>query len=114
MVLVIAMMWRAFIWVGNTVANSPVAFRDHRFMIWCLGAGLLAHTVTGLSVSYTDQSMMFFWLNIGAISSMYSVAKIVSAAEQTDGSASTPSTSTRLGRANPIGRLGTRGPAQKA
>lgn len=127
MALVIAMMWRAFVWVGLVVANSPAELREHRFMIWCLGAGLLSHAVTSLSVSYTDQSMMFFWLNIGAISSMYSVAKMVSAEDQIDGngssadvkpktrrSGSAPSTSPRAGQASPSGRLGTRARAQKA
>lgn len=51
-------------------------------MIWCLGAGLFAHAVTSLSVSYTDQSMMFFWLNIGVISSMYSVVAAAWVAEK--------------------------------
>jgi hypothetical protein len=100
MLLVIAMVWRAFALVGSTVANSPVAFREHRFMIWCLGAGLLAHAVTSLSVSYTDQSMMFFWLNIGAISSVYSVARVVSASEQNDGGRAVPNLKPRTGRAD--------------
>ena len=47
--------------------------RSHRFMIWCLGAGLFAHACTSLSVAYFDQSMMFFWLNVAVISSMHSV-----------------------------------------
>lgn len=73
MLLLIAMIWRAFVWVGTIVANDPAEFREHRFMIWCLGSGLLAHTVTSLSVSYMDQSLTFFWLNIAAISSMHSI-----------------------------------------
>lgn len=83
MLLVIAMIWRAFAWIGSTVSSSTFK-ADERFMIWCLGAGLLAHTVTGLSVSYTDQSMMFFWLNIGAISSIYSVARMTASARKDD------------------------------
>jgi hypothetical protein len=82
MLLVIAMIWRAFVWVGRIVANGPVELREHRFMIWCLGAALLAHAVTSLAVAYFDQSMTFFWLNIGAISSLYSVATMTSAAVQ--------------------------------
>lgn len=127
MALVIAMMWRAFVWVGLVVANSPVEFREQRFMIWCLGAALLSHAVTSLSVSYTDQSLTFFWLNIGAISSMYSAAKVALATEQIGASGTdpdlkrnarraggVPSTSPKRGQSPPTGRLGTRGPVQKA
>jgi hypothetical protein len=127
MLLLIAMIWYAFVWVGRTAANSPLGFREHRFMIWCLGAGLLAHATTCLSVSYTDQSLIFFWLNIGAISSIYSVARMAWAVEQIDGSGAAPdlrpitgrasgasSTSPRLAQASPAGRLGARGPSRKA
>lgn len=84
MALVIAMIWRSFSWVGSTIRSASIESPDSRFMIWCLGSGLLAHTVTSLSVSYTDQSMMFFWLNIGAISSIYSVARMTAAARKDD------------------------------
>lgn len=118
MLLLIAMIWCAFVWVGRSVRNPPAALRNHRFMIWCLGAGLLAHAATSLSMGYTDQSMMFFWLNIGAISSMYSVVTMASAAEQHTPSDTTPSaklgmgragdaysSAPRAGRTNPAGRL---------
>ena len=73
MLLLIAMMWRAFVWVGESVRNAPAALREQRFIIWCLGAGLFAHAATSVSVAYFDQSMMFFWLNMGIISSMFSI-----------------------------------------
>jgi hypothetical protein len=71
MLLLIAIIWRAFAWVGQSIRTMPEVFQDQRFMLWCLGAGLFAHAVTSLSVSYHDQSMMFLWLNIAAISSMH-------------------------------------------
>jgi hypothetical protein len=71
MLLLIAILWRAFSWVGKIAKSTSPESDDHRFMIWCLGAGLLAHAVTSLSMGYPDQSMMFFWLNVGAISSLY-------------------------------------------
>lgn len=82
MLLLIAIIRYAFVWVGRSVGNMPGALQEHRFMIWCLGAALFAHAVTSLSVSYTDQSMMFLWLNIAAISSMYSVVAVTVAAEK--------------------------------
>lgn len=82
MLLLIAIIWCAFVWVGESVRNAPAVLQEHRFTIWCLGAGLFAHAGTSLSVAYFDQSMMFFWLNIGVISSMYSVVAIAPAAEE--------------------------------
>jgi hypothetical protein len=80
--LQIAMMWCAFALVGRAIRYAPAALQQHRFMIWCLGAGLLGHASASLSMGYPDQSMMFFWLNISVISSMYSAVKAVSAMEQ--------------------------------
>lgn len=99
MLLLIAMIWCAFLWVGRIVRNPPEILRTHRFMIWCLGAGLLSHAVTSLSMGYTDQSMIFFWLNIGAISSLYSVARIAAAAEQSVSSSVAPDPGPKTGRA---------------
>jgi hypothetical protein len=81
MLLLIAIMWRAFVWVGVRVRQAPTALQQHTFLVWCLGAGLLAHAGTSMSMGYTDQSMMFFWLNIAVISSMYSVGALASRAE---------------------------------
>lgn len=85
--LVLAMIWRAFAWVGSVVAKSAAGFPQDRFMIWCLGTGMLAHAVTSISVSYTDQSLTFFWLNLGAISAMYSAARVGLGAEGGDAAA---------------------------
>jgi hypothetical protein len=82
MLLLVAIIWRAFVWVGDSVRTASGALQEYRFMIWCLGAGLFAHAGTSLSVAYFDQSMTFFWLNIGVISSMYSVVALAAVAEQ--------------------------------
>jgi hypothetical protein len=50
--------------------NSP----NSRFMIWTLGASLFAHTATFVSVSYFDQSFVFLYLTLAAISSVVAVA----------------------------------------
>ncbi len=90
MLLLIAILWRAFTWVGRSVRKAPDTLREQRFMIWCLGAGLFAHACTSLSMGYPDQSMMFFWLNVGAISSMYSVVVMATAAERRASVVATP------------------------
>lgn len=72
MALVIAMLVVAFRWVGVVyqahIGESP----SDAFMIWCFGAGMFAHAATSVSVSYFDQSLVFFWMNMAVISSMYS------------------------------------------
>jgi hypothetical protein len=90
MLLLIAIMWRAFVWVGDSIRNAPAALQEHQFMIWCLGAGLFAHAGTSLSVAYFDQSMIFFWLNISVISSMYLIVAMAAAAEKPASGAATP------------------------
>ena len=44
-------------------------------MIFCFGAALFAHAATSISVAYFDQSMLFFWLTIAVISSIYSITQ---------------------------------------
>lgn len=72
MFLLIAILWRCFTWVGRGVRNTSVD-PEWKFMIWCLGAALFAHAATCMSVAYFDQTKAFLWLNVGIISSMFSV-----------------------------------------
>jgi len=101
MLLVILMMWRAFSWVGRIVRSDAVSSVQDKFLAWCLGAGLFAYAVASLSVAYSDQSLVFFWLNISIISALYSHIYAVHGTEPA-ARASTPWRS--LGR----GRLGHR------
>lgn len=61
----------AFQWVGFLINSSNHSNRKN-FMVWAFGAGLFSHVATGISVSYFDQSMLFYWFNIALISSIYS------------------------------------------
>ena len=70
MMLVIAMIWTAFKWVGNILDARPDMEGSDRFMIWCMGASLFAHVGTSVSVAYYDQSYVFFWFSIATISAM--------------------------------------------
>lgn len=72
MLLVIAILIVAFRWVGVIYQNKFDATPSDSFLVWCLGAGLFAHATTSVSVSYFDQSLVFFWMNVAIISSMYS------------------------------------------
>ena len=76
MILLIAILWRAFAWVGESLRETSSVPAEQRFMVWCLGAGLFAHAASSLSVVYFDQSVAFFWLNVGAISALYSLVTV--------------------------------------
>ena len=73
MLLVIGMVAVAFREVGKVLDAKLETQPEQGFMIWCFGASLFSHAVTGLSVSYFDQSILFFWLTVAVISSTYSV-----------------------------------------
>ncbi len=71
MLLVVFMLVTAFRYVGKILRNENLRQEDE-FMVWCLGAALMGHTATSISVAYFDQSMIFFWLSIAVVASMYS------------------------------------------
>lgn len=74
--LVILAIVRTFGWVGLLYRYHYQERPDKAFMIWCFGSSLFAHVVTGISVSYFDQSFVFFWLNLAVVSSMYSAMMV--------------------------------------
>lgn len=71
MLLFIAIMAKGFSLVGRTLRTAELP-QQSRFICWALGASLFAHAVTFLSVSYFDQSFVFIYLTLGAISSVWS------------------------------------------
>lgn len=69
--LLAAMCWVAFKWVGNIIDSIPEDDENgDRFMVWCMGASLFSHVATSISVAYYDQSVFFFWFSIATISSL--------------------------------------------
>lgn len=70
-ILLILMLLTAFKWVGVFCRGNIDRSPNDSFVVWCLGAGMLAHAATSISVSYFDQSYLFFWLNLAVISSVY-------------------------------------------
>lgn len=75
-ILVIAILINAFRWVGILCRDRYETDPEESFMIWCIGAALFAHATTSISVSYFDQSIVFFWMTVAVISSMHSGKKI--------------------------------------
>ncbi len=87
MLLVIAMMLVAFRWVGRIHDSRIAAHPDQGFMIWCFGACLFAHAATSISVAYFDQSMLYFWLSVAVISSVYSTVFLTQGSMEYHGAA---------------------------
>lgn len=73
MLLVIAILLVAFSWVGKILGKWEDFHQEPSFMIYCFGAALFSHAATSISVAYFDQSMLFFWLTVAVISSIYSI-----------------------------------------
>ncbi len=76
MLLVIWMLLVAFRWVGQIHDERLAEQPSQSFMIWCFGACLFSHAVTSISVAYFDQSMLYFWLSVAVISSIYSIVHL--------------------------------------
>lgn len=72
MMLLIYALVIGFRWVCSLQLEPDILSSQSGFMLWAFGSGLFAHAATSISVSYFDQSMLFFWLNLAVISSMYS------------------------------------------
>ena len=73
-------VWLGFRYVAQTLqlrANAPI---EEQYLIWSTGALLFGHACTMVSVAYFDQSVMFLYLSLAVIASIY--AKSVNAARQ--------------------------------
>jgi len=90
LLLCLAMLLVAFRWVGHMLRIIGSGRRHEQFQIWCLGAMLFAHCATCIAVSYFDQSLIFFWLCVGAISSLHSHYLLRSEAPEEEPSAAAP------------------------
>ena len=69
MLLFLLMLWKGFAGVAHVVQQESSLPSNAAFQMWTLGATLFALAATGLSVSYFDQTFVFVFLVLGAISS---------------------------------------------
>jgi len=79
MLLFIGVIVKAFAYVGDTLRRDTTLKPSEQFLMWALGSVLFAHVVTSFSVSYFDQSSVFFYLIPGAIGSLHSAEAKTSA-----------------------------------
>lgn len=73
-VLFVVVLCVGFRYVGQCLAWRHDAPLPERFMIWSLGACLFSHAITCMSVAYFDQSVMFLYMVLAAISSFRQTA----------------------------------------
>jgi len=74
MTMFMLMIWIGFRYVGQSIKQPSLSGEVDPLMMYCLGASLFAHAATCISVAYFDQSYLFMFLCLAAISSLHSVA----------------------------------------
>ncbi|OAI45946.1 hypothetical protein AYO43_07300 [Nitrospira sp. SCGC AG-212-E16] len=72
MFLFIAILAKGFSFVGQCLRQGAKLPPEFRFLVWSLGASLFAHAATCLSVSYFDQSVVFMYLTLAVVGSIWS------------------------------------------
>ena len=70
LILFVMILWCAFSFVGRRVREKADDSAT-AFLLWSAGASLFAHAVTCTSVSYFDQSVVFFYLGLATIGSAW-------------------------------------------
>jgi hypothetical protein len=70
MISFMAVLVVAFRFVGKALRANAGAPLEKRFMLWTLGAVLFGHAATFISVTYFDQSIVFYLLVLAAIGSL--------------------------------------------
>jgi len=73
MFIFIAILYAAFAAIGRTLRSSEAAPFEFRFLYWVLGSILFGHAVTFFSVSYFDQTVVFFYMLLAVIGSISAV-----------------------------------------
>jgi hypothetical protein len=72
MFLFIAILAKGFSYIGQCLQQGSKLPPEVRFLVWSLGASLFAHAATCLSVSYFDQSVVFIYLTLAVVGSIWS------------------------------------------
>ena len=71
LVLFVMVLVSGFSLIGRAIKNINANNKHYRFIAWAIGCTLFSHTITFFSVSYFDQSQMFFFLDLAMIGCMY-------------------------------------------
>lgn len=69
--LLIALMCIGFCYIGRILHATPDSTYITPLTAWCMGAALFSHAASCISVAYFDQSFVFLYLTLAAISSAW-------------------------------------------
>jgi hypothetical protein len=83
--LFIAAMVAGFRYIGQSLRLFKEKSFEQLFLFWALGAALLTHAATCISVSYFDQSYVFLFLNLAVIGSLRSAVLLQEVAREGSG-----------------------------
>jgi hypothetical protein len=72
MFLFIAILAKGFSLVGQCLRQGAKLSPEFRFLVWSLGASLFSHATTCISISYFDQSVVFLYLTLAVVGSIWS------------------------------------------
>lgn len=72
LLLFIAILLKGFFVLDRIIRKETNSDLEKKFIQWSIGASLLAHTATFISVTYFDQSIIFFYITLAAIGSSLS------------------------------------------
>lgn len=70
----IALLTAGFVGAGRAMQRQANGPQDDVFLLWALGSALFGHAVGFISCTYIDQSVVFLYLALAAISSIYSAS----------------------------------------
>jgi len=82
LLLLIGILFAAFSAIGLARKALEELDPKNAFTAWCVGAGLMAHAATSISVSYFDQSVTFFWFNVAIAGALTRTVFIANRASQ--------------------------------
>jgi hypothetical protein len=74
-----------FRYIGQSLRLFKEESCEQLFLFWALGAALLTHAATCISVSYFDQSYVFLFLNLAVIGSLRSAVLLQEVAREGSG-----------------------------
>jgi hypothetical protein len=79
-------MWMGFRNIGIALrsqaeADAPI---EDQFFVWSVGASLLAHASTAVSIAYFDQSVVFIYLTLALTNSLASAPRVAPHAQEAE------------------------------
>lgn len=84
MLLFIAILIKGFSFIGQVLQQAADDLpTKYQVILWTLGASLFANVATMISVSYFDQSFIFLYITLAAISSAWSSIILTQTEEET-------------------------------